>query len=235
MKVSWLTVSLSLSLAVAPVMAGDESGVKTQLTGFQQIPPILTAGDGAFEVTVDANGTSIEYTLSYSNLQGAATVAHMHFGRSQSKDGVLAVLCGGGNKPPCSSSGTVTGRTRGQVHDRAQCCTSGIRGKVVLGPTCPVIPTPGAEHCQDQAYQAEMVVRSRVGFQGRGDGGVSKEVARFTSNSKGEFRIPLPAGTYSLESASTNVGGFPLAKPQVVKVEPGKFTTITFVFDTGLR
>jgi hypothetical protein len=36
-------------------------------------------------------------------------MAHIHFGQRGVAGGVVAFLCGGGNKPACPASGTVTG------------------------------------------------------------------------------------------------------------------------------
>ena len=52
----------------------------------------------------------IDYTLSYSDLEAPALVAHIHFGNRFTSGGISAFLCGGGGKPACPTpGGTVTG------------------------------------------------------------------------------------------------------------------------------
>ncbi|HEV8339936.1 MAG TPA: CHRD domain-containing protein [bacterium] len=81
--------------------------VARPLIGFDEVPPVSTVGRGTFRATVTA--TSIEYELTYNNLEGTASAAHIHFGQRWVSGGVAAFLCGGGDKPPCPPSGTVTG------------------------------------------------------------------------------------------------------------------------------
>src|SRR6266851_92812 len=100
-----------LTMAGFSVIADDESqGLNTKLTGFRETPPILTTGTGTFKSTLDAAGTSLSYTLTFSSLSSASTVAHIHFGQPGVAGTPIAFLCGGGGKPTCPpSGGTVTG------------------------------------------------------------------------------------------------------------------------------
>jgi hypothetical protein len=91
-------------------MAGHKGGgntVHATLTGFQEVPPVSSTGQGTFSAQVTSD--RITYTLTYSGLEAAATVAHIHFGQPSVAGGVVAFLCGGGGTPVCPASGTVTG------------------------------------------------------------------------------------------------------------------------------
>jgi hypothetical protein len=90
-------------------IAGDDHGstVKAKLTGFSQVPAVSTTGRGSFRAQISSD--KITFTLTYSNLEAAASVAHIHFGQSSAAGGVVAFLCGGGGMPACPASGTVTG------------------------------------------------------------------------------------------------------------------------------
>lgn len=103
--------------------------------------------------------------------------------------------------------------------------SSGISGKIVLGPTCPVVSTEAEKGCQDKSYQATVVVKTTDGL---------KEITRFTSDKNGEFRVGLQPGNYLLDPLPGS-SRFPFAKPENVEVEPNKFTTITIIYDTGIR
>ena len=102
----------------APGPAGAGPGNQTfsvtaRLRGFQEVPTLSTRARGSFqaEVTRDA----IQFQLTYQDLEGTATVAHIHFDQRHvaTPGNIIAFLCGGAppqsNKPPCPPAGTVTG------------------------------------------------------------------------------------------------------------------------------
>lgn len=95
---------------------GAAAGGKTivhsdTLTGYQETPAISSAATGSFSARIDELAGTIDYVLSYSGLEGGATLAaHIHFGFRHLAGGVSAFLCGGGSKPACPNvSATVTG------------------------------------------------------------------------------------------------------------------------------
>jgi hypothetical protein len=104
---------LLVALAVGSyAIAGDgKKHLKADdLTGYQENPDISTTGTGSFEATIDDDAQTIAYELSYSGLEGGAAFgAHIHLGKRAVNGGVSAFLCGGGDKPACPVSGTVTG------------------------------------------------------------------------------------------------------------------------------
>jgi len=91
----------------------DDHALTGRLTGFQQVPSILTTGTGTFHATLGAS--SLTFTLSYSNLSGSATGAHIHFAQRGVNGGIFVFFCGGGGKPACpaGTSGTLTGTVTG--------------------------------------------------------------------------------------------------------------------------
>lgn len=81
------------------------------LTGFEEVPPVFTAAEGLFRAKLVTSGgvQTLNYKLEYSNIQNA-TQAHIHFGGFGVNGGVIAYLCGGGDKPACPpTGGTVSG------------------------------------------------------------------------------------------------------------------------------
>lgn len=94
----------------ASAVAGDGNDSFTaRLKGYEETPAINSAGTGQFSASVNGSGTTITYRLSYSGLSGPPAVAHIHFAQRGVAGAVVAFLCGGGNKPACPASGTVTG------------------------------------------------------------------------------------------------------------------------------
>jgi hypothetical protein len=100
-------VSAVLLLAMLGAPAGAEERLKASLRGFQEVPAISTAGHGEFRAKISDDETSIEYVLTYSDLEGivppatAPLFAHIHLGQRGVNGGVSIFLCGGGGKPAC--------------------------------------------------------------------------------------------------------------------------------------
>jgi hypothetical protein len=104
-----LGVALVTVIVAAAALAGGDNGRGgAKLNGWQETPSISTTGHGSFRVKVRSDG--IHYTLKYEDLENNAAVAHIHFAERHVAGGVIAFLCGGGDKPPCPvREGKVTG------------------------------------------------------------------------------------------------------------------------------
>lgn len=101
-----------LAAAAAPwPTEADEGRLKAALRGYSEVPAVSSTGMGRFTARVHADGTAIDYELSYAALEGAVTLAaHIHLGQKDVAGGVIAFLCGGGGKPACPPNrGTVAG------------------------------------------------------------------------------------------------------------------------------
>ena len=96
-------------------LADKGPSLKVHLIGYQEVPAISTTGNGVFRAKIDEDKQTIEYTLSYSDLEGDVTQAHIHFGQFSVAGGVATFLCTNlGNGPagtqPCPASpATITG------------------------------------------------------------------------------------------------------------------------------
>jgi hypothetical protein len=73
----------------------DDTGTfSTRLIGYEETPlTINSSGSGSFSATVNADGTAINYTLSYSNLSSDITQSHIHFGRPATTGQIVLFLC----------------------------------------------------------------------------------------------------------------------------------------------
>jgi hypothetical protein len=103
--------SSSPELSGADDDQGKGPNVKAFLNGYQEVPSISTHGKGSFSAKLKDPNT-LEYTLSFSDLEGPATEAHIHFGQFSVQGAVIANLCGDGIKPACTPGqdtiGTIT-------------------------------------------------------------------------------------------------------------------------------
>jgi hypothetical protein len=89
------------AVAGTVAMADGGHGIREQLSGFEEDPaPISTTGAGEFTASLQAKGDSIRYRLSYADLEGSVTQAHIHFGGRAQSGGIAAFLCSNlGNGP----------------------------------------------------------------------------------------------------------------------------------------
>jgi hypothetical protein len=103
---------------VARADGGRMRSFDADLDGYDEIPLALsTTGSGELRVRISRDRTQFDYRLSYEDLEGAITQAHIHFGRRGVNGAIVVWLCGTAafpgpaNTPSCpaGSSGEVTG------------------------------------------------------------------------------------------------------------------------------
>jgi hypothetical protein len=108
---SFLGVVLLGAIAIAATAAvahNDNGKGKARLDSYQELPTLSTTGTGSFRIRVRSDG--LHYKLRYRDLSAPATAAHIHFGLPWVNGGIIAFLCGGGDKPACpATAGTVEG------------------------------------------------------------------------------------------------------------------------------
>jgi hypothetical protein len=97
---------------------------------------------------------------------------------------------------------------------------SGIRGRVLYGPTCPVQRV--GQTCT-RPYQATIAVHGRGG----------RLVAKVRSSSVGYFSVRLPPGRYVLVPEAGRP--YPRSSPQSVTVRSHRYATVTISYDSGIR
>jgi hypothetical protein len=103
---------------------------------------------------------------------------------------------------------------------------SGIHGKTLLGPTCPVEQNPPDPRCADKPYATGLEVTSADG---------SMVIKQFSTDSEGFFTVELEAGEYAIRSLST-VRLYPRCSTnEKVEVKRGAVAETTVYCDTGIR
>jgi len=117
--------------AFAQARADDNDGgrqFRAELNGFNETPSLSTDGEGRLRLEINHNDTAIDFRLSYANMTGNPTVAHIHLGQRHTMGGVIIFFCGGGGKPACPPQpATITGTldASGVVGPAAQGITAG--------------------------------------------------------------------------------------------------------------
>lgn len=120
MSLKWIpriaAVVAVLGLTVAATNADEATmSLKAKLTGFQESPPKLSPGSGRFQATV--SGSTLTYTLTYTQLSSPVTQAHIHFGQPAVNGNIFLWLCqsatnpGPVGTPTCPPEGGTVSRT----------------------------------------------------------------------------------------------------------------------------
>jgi len=91
----------------APLPAAAQT-LHATLEGYQEVPAVSSAASGSFRAKIDKQAGTIQWELAYSDLQGSALQAHIHFGQHAVNGGVSVFLCtnlgnGPAGTPACPS------------------------------------------------------------------------------------------------------------------------------------
>jgi CHRD domain len=85
----------------------------TRLSGFNEVPPILTDGAATVNITVHRDGTLTYRETISGTFSSAVTQSHIHFAERGVNGGIFLFLCsnlgnGPAGTPACPQNGTVT-------------------------------------------------------------------------------------------------------------------------------
>ncbi len=101
---------------------------------------------------------------------------------------------------------------------------SGVMGKVLLGPVCPVV-REGDESCNDKPYVTVINI-----FRA----GNNKDIFSVTESDKeGGYKAMLPPGDYVLSPISGQM--FPRCGEKTVTINPSFLSEVNLSCDTGIR
>ena len=90
------------------------------LSTFNEVPPKANGAHGTFRARLSEDGTTLNWTFTWTGLTGPPLFAHIHFGLKGANYPVMTFFCGGPKgipaipqKPDCpqSTSGSITGTT----------------------------------------------------------------------------------------------------------------------------
>jgi hypothetical protein len=81
-------------LLVAPGVASGDDKIRAKLSGFQEVPVVSTVGSGKFKALISRNEQQIDWELTYEEMQGTVTQAHIHIAQSGVNGGIVLWLCG---------------------------------------------------------------------------------------------------------------------------------------------
>ncbi|MDP2651993.1 MAG: hypothetical protein Q8O94_02565 [bacterium] len=101
---------------------------------------------------------------------------------------------------------------------------SGVRGEVLLGPTCPVERIPPDPACAERPYVTAIAVYRT---------GSKSPFILGSSDTNGLFNFSLPPGSYTLKATGGTM--LPRCNPVDITVAPDAYATTTISCDTGIR
>ena len=110
LKINRLYVCAHLATATLALASAPAKGqFKADLTGFNEVPAVLTTGSGQVTVAPSSDQKSLAVTLNFTKLVGVAQSASLYLGLPSTTGGAVALICGG-TKPACptTADGTVT-------------------------------------------------------------------------------------------------------------------------------
>jgi hypothetical protein len=106
--------ALAVGLLASIGTAGSTDNGNQRMIGYFEVPSVSTVARGRFELRI--RDDRINYTLTYSGLEGAVSQAHIHFAQPGVNGGITAWLCEATATSPqadfdtqCPASGTVSG------------------------------------------------------------------------------------------------------------------------------
>ena len=101
------TVGIVALLAATSAVQADQK-VKASLNGYNEVPAVSTTGSGEFTATLHED--SVDWTLTYQDLEGTVTTAaHIHLGQKDDNGGVSVFFCGTATTPCTPGSGSFSG------------------------------------------------------------------------------------------------------------------------------
>lgn len=103
---------------------------------------------------------------------------------------------------------------------------SGIRGIVLIGPTCPVESIPPDPNCAPRPYMTTISIRDSRG---------RRLVRTVRSSVTGRFSVRLRPGLYRIVLHPGRGIALPVRFPSAVRVLPHRFSFARIEYDSGIR
>jgi len=115
-----LVVGIALVLTTALLSASPHGErLHATLTGFQEVPSVVTPAHGEFKAQISSDESTIHYELTFSGLVGTVQQAHIHIAQTAVNGSIVIWLCQTTTTPApasvanltpfCPQSGTVSG------------------------------------------------------------------------------------------------------------------------------
>jgi len=124
MAVASLSAVALASIAIRAVRAHDDDDrpvrFSANLSTFNEVVPKGTGAHGTYRAVLSKDGSTLNWTVTWTGLTGPPLFAHLHFAQAGVNGNVMTFICGGPNgnpdipaKPACpqTTSGSISGTT----------------------------------------------------------------------------------------------------------------------------
>lgn len=198
--------------AAALVIAGEPA-----FAGIGKQNPDLIGACCFYTARSTGGGFEVVIEVGWGDCPAGCTDRH-HWTYAVTPEGAVTLVGEDGPPVPGDVQGSGAGDGAGVLPGG-----TGIAGRAVAGPTCPV-EVLGDPACAPRAVAGAVVLVLDAS---------GSEVARLTTDAAGAFSVTLPAGAYVLEPQP--VEGF-MRVPDTTPVEVGDaVATVQLAYDTGIR
>jgi hypothetical protein len=102
---------------------------------------------------------------------------------------------------------------------------SGMEGRVMVGPTCPVERNPPDPACADRPLQTNLSVRTPD---------LKRRVKDFASDKQGWFKVSVAPGEYVIRNAD-QARMYPTCSAGPITVKANNYTQVRVECDSGIR
>jgi len=90
---SLAAAGLLLSGGVSADNGKNNRKINVGLTGFEEVPVVITTGNGELKLTINESAGTIDYVLTFADLQADVTQAHIHVAQKSVNGGIVLWLC----------------------------------------------------------------------------------------------------------------------------------------------
>ena len=115
----------------------EDDNIRIKLKGFEEAPVVITGASGVLELDINDAAGTIAYELSYKNLEGTVTQAHIHIGQKNVAGGIALWLCQTATNPAPPAVVATTPQCPGP---NAGSVTGTLTAASVVGPTGQAVP-----------------------------------------------------------------------------------------------
>ena len=84
----------------ASAMADGVTEIRSIMHPYEEVPSVSSVASGTFSAEINEAETSVAWKLSYKDLEGTVTQAHIHFGDIDVNGGISVWLCSNLTAPP---------------------------------------------------------------------------------------------------------------------------------------
>lgn len=110
-----VAVGILLFIFALATAAGGQDLVGATLSGYNEVPALVSPGAGVFAATINEERTEIEYSIEYEGMSGDVLQSHIHIAQEGVNGSIVVFLCtnlgnGPAGTPSCPTrEGEVSG------------------------------------------------------------------------------------------------------------------------------